>query len=287
MVARACRCRGPTIAPWNNPPPGTKMATPLGSCGASTTAHRRSIVLTVDRAIPLRFLIHDKEESRASQAFEVSSRVARQALVRPYQRDPGAPFTRPLRIYTLDPSVSDRIGGVATVQVPYEKWKPDQSARSSSRRGRCAKHPSRRTARSRSSLSSPNEWPGSIPCQRAVSFADGLCGLSSIPSACAWSGHRLDDRRSEAERAAPPHCSSVWSARGERRLQPRNGRPVVRLFYRPGQTRRVHFAGRSRLHFAQSRCHCARNDPCLARRTTFQLSASDQYRCSRLSRGIL
>ena len=31
---------------------------------------------------------------------------------------------RPLRIYTLDPSVSDRVGGVATVLVPYEKLEP-------------------------------------------------------------------------------------------------------------------------------------------------------------------
>jgi hypothetical protein len=53
--------------------------------------------------------------------FEVSDRVARQALVRPYQRDARAPLFRPLRIYTLDPSVSDRMGGVATVNVPYEK----------------------------------------------------------------------------------------------------------------------------------------------------------------------
>jgi hypothetical protein len=31
---------------------------------------------------------------------------------------------RPLRVYTLDPSVSDRVGGVATVMVPYEKLAP-------------------------------------------------------------------------------------------------------------------------------------------------------------------
>ncbi len=55
------------------------------------------------------------------QAFDVSPRVTLQARVRPYAREAGAPFQRPLRIYTLDPSVSDRIGGVATVQVPYEK----------------------------------------------------------------------------------------------------------------------------------------------------------------------
>ncbi|MQA30847.1 MAG: peptidase M4 [Luteitalea sp.] len=58
------------------------------------------------------------------QLYEVSERVARQASVRPYPRERGAPLVRPLRIYTLDPSVSDRLGGVATVLVPYEKLEP-------------------------------------------------------------------------------------------------------------------------------------------------------------------
>lgn len=62
-----------------------------------------------------------KKETVPVQLFEVSDRVSRQALVRRAQRDRRAPLTRPLRIYTLDPSVSDRIGGIATVQVPYEK----------------------------------------------------------------------------------------------------------------------------------------------------------------------
>ncbi len=57
----------------------------------------------------------------ATPAFEISRRVERQALTRPYERQPGAPLYRPLRIYTLDPSVSHRIGGVATVNVPYER----------------------------------------------------------------------------------------------------------------------------------------------------------------------
>ena len=57
-------------------------------------------------------------------AFEISPRVAQQAFVRRYQWERGAPLTRPLRIYTLDPSVSDRVGGVSTVQVPYEKLEP-------------------------------------------------------------------------------------------------------------------------------------------------------------------
>lgn len=56
--------------------------------------------------------------------FEVSRRVARQALTRPFHRPPGAPLTRPLKIYALDPSVSHRVGGVATVQVPYEDLEP-------------------------------------------------------------------------------------------------------------------------------------------------------------------
>lgn len=58
------------------------------------------------------------------QMYEVSDRVRFQADVRPYQRDARAPLVRPLRIYTLDPSVSDRLGGVATVHVPYEKLEP-------------------------------------------------------------------------------------------------------------------------------------------------------------------
>jgi hypothetical protein len=55
------------------------------------------------------------------EAFQVSDRVALQARVRAARAAAGGPLYRPLRIYTLDPSVSDRIGGVATVSVPYEK----------------------------------------------------------------------------------------------------------------------------------------------------------------------
>jgi hypothetical protein len=65
-----------------------------------------------------------KKTPPAPTTYEVSDRVALQASCRPYQRDPSAPAFRPLRIYTLDPSVSDRLGGVATVAVPYEKLEP-------------------------------------------------------------------------------------------------------------------------------------------------------------------
>ncbi len=56
--------------------------------------------------------------------FEVSRRVAQQALTRPFHRPSGSPLTRPLRIFALDPSVSHRVGGVATVDVPYEDLEP-------------------------------------------------------------------------------------------------------------------------------------------------------------------
>ena len=56
--------------------------------------------------------------------YEVSARVTQQASMRVAPRDPKAPLVRPLRIYTLDPSVSDRAGGIATVLVPYEKLEP-------------------------------------------------------------------------------------------------------------------------------------------------------------------
>jgi hypothetical protein len=55
------------------------------------------------------------------QAFEISPRLTRQAGSRAAARDRRAPLTRPLQIFTLDPSVSARSGGVATVMVPYEK----------------------------------------------------------------------------------------------------------------------------------------------------------------------
>jgi len=60
------------------------------------------------------------------EAFEISQRVARQALARPYrwQRGGNHPVSRQLWIYTLDPSVSDRLGGVTKVDVPWEPLEP-------------------------------------------------------------------------------------------------------------------------------------------------------------------
>ena len=57
-------------------------------------------------------------------AYEVGPRVERQAGFTAHRRTPGDPASRPLRIYTLDPSVSARLGGVATVHIPYERLQP-------------------------------------------------------------------------------------------------------------------------------------------------------------------
>ncbi|HEX2725951.1 MAG TPA: hypothetical protein VHN20_09050, partial [Beijerinckiaceae bacterium] len=55
--------------------------------------------------------------------FEISPAVTQQARVRPYQRRTDDPVYRPLRIFTLDPSVSKLDGATALVNVPYEPLK--------------------------------------------------------------------------------------------------------------------------------------------------------------------
>src|SRR5438309_5822123 len=62
--------------------------------------------------------------SDSTLPYEISDRVARQARTAPSGHVSGGPSVRPLRIYSLDPSVSYRLGGVATVAVPYEPLTP-------------------------------------------------------------------------------------------------------------------------------------------------------------------
>jgi hypothetical protein len=56
--------------------------------------------------------------------YEVSERFRRQAHEHAGKPTAQAAGVRPLRIYTLDPSVSHRLGGVATVHVPLEALEP-------------------------------------------------------------------------------------------------------------------------------------------------------------------
>lgn len=53
--------------------------------------------------------------------FTIGPGVERASLMRPYERQPGDPLYRPLRIYTLDPGASRLDGATAVVNVPYEK----------------------------------------------------------------------------------------------------------------------------------------------------------------------
>ena len=57
-------------------------------------------------------------------AYDVSDRVRFQAAVRPYQNVPHAPLVRPVRIYTLDPSVSERLGGTGTDRIALRRQQP-------------------------------------------------------------------------------------------------------------------------------------------------------------------
>jgi hypothetical protein len=57
-------------------------------------------------------------------AFWLGPRVERACRVIPYERAPGDPVSRPLRIFALDPSASRLLGNVAEVRVPYEPLEP-------------------------------------------------------------------------------------------------------------------------------------------------------------------
>jgi hypothetical protein len=57
-------------------------------------------------------------------AFWFGPRVERACRVVPYERAPGDPVSRPLRIFALDPSASRLHGNVAQVRVPYEPLLP-------------------------------------------------------------------------------------------------------------------------------------------------------------------
>lgn len=52
--------------------------------------------------------------------YEIGPKLQRAVYSKPYERKAGDPLYRPLKIYTLDPSVSRFDGAVAVVNVPYE-----------------------------------------------------------------------------------------------------------------------------------------------------------------------
>jgi hypothetical protein len=56
--------------------------------------------------------------------YRIGPGVARAVEGRPYERKPRDPIYRPLRIFALDPAVSQLEGSVATVNIPYEPMEP-------------------------------------------------------------------------------------------------------------------------------------------------------------------
>lgn len=58
-------------------------------------------------------------------AYAIGEGVTRAVEGRPYERLPGDPLYRPLRIFALDPAVSQLEGWIATVNVPYEPVGPN------------------------------------------------------------------------------------------------------------------------------------------------------------------
>ncbi|HYO82026.1 MAG TPA: hypothetical protein VES20_11525 [Bryobacteraceae bacterium] len=56
--------------------------------------------------------------------FQWGSRITKPANCIPYERTADDPVFRPLRIFAVDPLVSQFEGAIATVQVPYEPLKP-------------------------------------------------------------------------------------------------------------------------------------------------------------------
>ncbi len=145
-----------------------------------------------------------------------------------------------LRIYTLDPSVSDRVGGVATVLVPYEKL----AARSGrlALRGelrRCPGAAEGRGARPRRSAPAPLERPVADAGQRPLPPADGVRRLQSHlrrVQAGPRPGHRLGDHGARPTSPLAPRRATLRLPRSERRLQPRGRRPLVRLLHGAGQS---------------------------------------------------
>ena len=166
--------------------------------------------------------------------------------MRPYQRDPRAPLVRPLRIYTLDPSVSDRMGGVATVHVPYEKLEPGPIG---------SLFAVNSTARPRSSTAEALDLDDPhllLSGGLSPTPTNGRFHMQMVYAVCSltYAAFRRALGRDIAWASTAPADGPLRLVvrpfgfeRRQRRLQPRSRRPVVRLLPRRRARRR---ASRSR-----------------------------------------
>ena len=97
------------------PAPATAAATTTEVVVADAASREEGCASAVPQSVPR----HPGE----GQDYAIGTGV-RQPLVTPYERQQGDPLYRPMRIYTVDPSVSRLEGSIATLNVPYEPLAP-------------------------------------------------------------------------------------------------------------------------------------------------------------------
>ena len=100
------------------------MTAPTDQLRGDTPLASASAAQTQSSAPPSRGDTLPPGEGAEGVDFELSMRVARGAQSGSYERQPGDPLYRPLRIFALDPSASILEGAVATVNVPFEPLEP-------------------------------------------------------------------------------------------------------------------------------------------------------------------
>ena len=67
---------------------------------------------------------HPQQLQHADDQFCLGPSLINFDDTRPYERRPGDPLYRPVKIFTLDPSISKLQGAIATLKVPYERLEP-------------------------------------------------------------------------------------------------------------------------------------------------------------------
>jgi len=98
--------------------PDTPLATATTTEAVAADAASRDEESAFDNSLTARH-----KRPGEGQDYDIGAGVSRPPAL-PYERQPGDPLYRPLRIYTVDPSVSRLEGSVATVNVPYEPLAP-------------------------------------------------------------------------------------------------------------------------------------------------------------------
>ncbi|OOO03078.1 MAG: hypothetical protein USCGTAYLOR_00671 [Chromatiales bacterium USCg_Taylor] len=96
--------------------PKTSAATPQATAAVAQTRERPD-------AAEGRFAV-EPPCAVVDRDFTIDDGVTRPVQILPYERQPGDPIYRPLRIFSLDPSASRLEGAEATVNVPYEPLDP-------------------------------------------------------------------------------------------------------------------------------------------------------------------